>query len=257
MEQAKTRETDVRAREREECERALAVSHDMRIIACGGAGCNIGEHIASAMPHVTLTYLNSDEASLGRAKTGKVVQVGKDVTFGRSAVYPEVGEACAARCEKEIRDALEGADLAIVVAGLGGGIGSGAAPYVAKLANSMGISTFGIAILPFAAEGPRRASALQTLKAMKDETNLTIAIDNENLLRVKDLDFNRGMHLVNEGALKIVQNFEEHLVKEYIHARLNEMELEDARLESGLVTVSDAGGSLPQGGRATAAPRYQ
>ncbi|MFH0816775.1 MAG: hypothetical protein V1934_08200 [Methanobacteriota archaeon] len=234
----KTRESDVRARERDECKRALAVNHDMRIIACGGAGCNLGEYIASNMPHVPVTYLNSDGASLARAKSGKVVQVGRDLTFGKSAIYPEVGEACAARCDGEIREALSGADMAIVVAGLGGGVGSGAAPYVAEVAKSMGISTFGIVVLPFSAETPRRATAMDSLRKLKSSTNLTIAIDNENLLRVKDLDFVKGMDLINQGALKIVQNFEEHLNKEYIRERLNEMEREDALQQSGMVTVS-------------------
>jgi cell division GTPase FtsZ len=247
MTPAQTSETDVRAREREECRRALSVSHDMRIIACGGAGCNLGEYIAGEMPHVTVTYLNSDEASLTRAKSGKVVQVGRDLTFGKSALYPEVGEACAARCDKEVRDALDGADMAIVVAGLGGGVGSGAAPYVANVAKSMGISTFGIVVLPFAAESQRRSVAMESLARMKLATNLTIAIDNEKLLRVKDVDFVKGMHIVSEGALKIVQNFEEHLKKEYIRERLNELEREDSAAASGMVTLRDAGPGVADG----------
>ncbi len=248
MTPAKTPETDLRAREREECKRALAVNHDMRIIACGGAGCNLGEHIASAMPHVPVTYLNSDGASLARAKTGKVVQVGRDLTFGKSAIYPEVGEACAARCDSEIRDALEGADLAIVVAGLGGGVGSGAAPYVAKVAKSMGIATFGVVVLPFRAEESRRATAMDALDRMHASTMKTIAIDNENLLRVKNLDFGSGMSVINEGALKIVQHFEEHLNKEYMRARLNEMEREDSRAEANMVSVSDSAPAAPSPG---------
>lgn len=241
----KTRESDVRAREREECKRALAVNHDMRIIACGGAGCNLGEHIASAMPHIPVTYLNSDGTSLARAKTGKVVQVGRDLTFGKSAIYPEVGEACAAKCDSEIREALDGADLAIVVAGLGGGVGSGAAPYVASIAKSMGIATFGVVVLPFKAEESRRATAMEALNRMHASTLKTIAMDNESLLRVKNLDFASGMNVINEGALKIVQHFEEHIRKEYIRDRLNEMEREDARAEASMVSVSDSRPNAP------------
>jgi len=243
----KTRESDIRARERDECKRALAVNHDMRIIACGGAGCNLGEYIASRMPHVPVTYLNSDGASLARAKSGKVVQVGRDLTFGKSAVYPEVGEACAARCDTEIREALDGANMAIVVAGLGGGVGSGAAPYVADVAKSMGISTFGIVVLPFAAEMPRRATAMEALKKMKGSTSLTIAMDNENLLRVKDLDFSKGMDIINEGALKIVQSFEEHLKKEYLREHLNQMEREDSIAQPGMVTMNGSNFQASQG----------
>ncbi|MFH0815523.1 MAG: hypothetical protein V1934_01725 [Methanobacteriota archaeon] len=186
-------ESDVMSRERDECKRELTWNHGLRIIACCDAGYKPDKHITSALPNITATYLNSDWASLTKAKSGKVVQVGRDRTFGKSAVYPGVGEACTARCDAEIRKALNGADMAIVVAGLGGGVGSGAAPYVADVAKSMGIFTFDIVVLPFAAEAPRRAAAMEYLKRMKGSTNLTIAMDNENLHRAKGLGFCKDM----------------------------------------------------------------
>lgn len=251
---AENRESEVRARERESYLRELAVEHDMRIIACGGAGCNVGEYIVGKMPHVPITYLNSDESSLKRAKSGKVVQVGRDVTYGRSALYPEVGEACAARCEKEIREALEGADMAIVVAGLGGGVGSGAAPYVASVANEMGIATFGIVVLPFVAERGRRSVAIDALAKMKERTSLTVAIDNEMLTRVKDVSMDQAFHVVNEGALRIVQNFEENLKKEFMREELNEMERADASGAGVSFGVSDSGRGGAQRGETPVAP---
>jgi len=251
---AENRESEVRARTREAFLRELAVEHDMRIIACGGAGCNVGEYIAERMPHVPVTYLNSDEGSLKRAKSGKVVQVGRDVTFGRSALYPEVGEACAARCEKDIREALDGADMAIVVAGLGGGVGSGAAPYVASLANSMGIATFSVVVLPFSAEKSRRTVAMDTLAKMKQITHLTVAIDNDTLLKLSSISMDQAFNVVNDGALKIVQNLEEHLKKEFLRAELEEMERADAAEPGSGFSVSEYGRNGSQRGETPFAP---
>jgi cell division protein FtsZ len=228
MTQVENQESEVRARQMEAYRSDLAVENDLRIVACGGAGCNVGEYIAERLPRVPITYLNSDEASLKRARSGKVVQVGRDVTFGKSAIYPEVGEACVERCEGDIRDALDGASMAIVVAGLGGGVGSGAAPYVASLAKSMGIAPFGIVILPFEAEKGRRGVALETLAKMKGVTKNVIAIDNQSLLRLKDVPIDQGFTIVNQGALKVVQGLEDSLRKEFLRQELVDLERSEA-----------------------------
>jgi cell division protein FtsZ len=127
----------------------------IKIIGVGGAGGNAVSHMASSgMPAFEFICANTDAQALSSTQTEKRIQLGESGLGAGSD--PMVGRESAVRERTIIADALKGADMLFITAGMGGGTGTGAAPVVAEVARELGILTVGVVSKPFEFEGPRR-----------------------------------------------------------------------------------------------------
>jgi cell division protein FtsZ len=131
---------------------------------------------------------NTDVQALKNSKAETVIQLGPKYTRGLGAgSQPEVGQKSAEESEQAIRDALEGADMVFITAGMGGGTGTGAAPIVAKIAKDLGALTVGVVTRPFSFEGPKRGRfAAEGISALKENVDTLLIISNNRLLEVVD-----------------------------------------------------------------------
>jgi len=159
----------------------------IKVIGIGGAGCNaVNNMIRSGLKGVEFITANTDSQALGSTSAEKKLQLGLQLTRGLGAgANPAIGEGAAKESEKEIRQALEGADMVFVTAGMGGGTGSGAAPIAAQIAKEMGILTVGVVTKPFLFEGKKRMNSAETaIDSLKREVDTLITIPNQRLLAV-------------------------------------------------------------------------
>ena len=123
---------------------------------------------------------------LDRAKTEYRIQLGTETTQGLGAgARPDIGAAAAEESAAEIKEALHGAHMVFVAAGMGGGTGTGAAPVVARLAREAGILTVGVVTKPFGFEGTRRMNVAEGgVEAIRENVDTLIVVPNQNLFRV-------------------------------------------------------------------------
>lgn len=179
------------------------------VVGCGGAGTNIVHGIYWKSNRVDTVVVNTDEGHLRRVDAHKKVLIGKDVTFGNDAGgFPEVGEHCAEKARDVLREALRGYDIVFVVAGMGGGTGTGVAPVVASVAKEMNAVTFALPILPFDHEGPsRRKSALDGATKLRECADFTIVLDNNKLADVAGgLPLSEALKIVDRSVMRIVDS---------------------------------------------------
>ncbi|PJJ99718.1 cell division protein FtsZ [Lysobacteraceae bacterium NML03-0222] len=165
----------------------MAPNAVIKVIGVGGGGGNTVAHmVASQLQGVELITANTDAQALGSSGTQLQLQLGSNVTKGLGAgANPEVGRQAALEDRERIMDALQGADMVFITAGMGGGTGTGAAPVVAQLAKEMGILTVAVVTKPFPFEGRRRMQvALKGIEELAQHVDSLITIPNEKLLTV-------------------------------------------------------------------------
>jgi cell division protein FtsZ len=155
------------------------------VFGCGGGGQNTVTRLAEmGVEGATTVSINTDAKHLTVGKADKKILVGKELTRGLGAGgYPEIGRKAAEESRNEIKEALEGVDLAFVTVGLGGGTGTGAAPVVAEIAKSMGAIVIGVATMPFKIEGARIGKAEEGLAKLRATCDTVIVIENDRLLK--------------------------------------------------------------------------
>ena len=131
---------------------------------------------------------NTDVQALKNSKAETVIQLGPKYTRGLGAgSQPEVGQKAAEESEQLLQEALEGADMVFITAGMGGGTGTGAAPVVAKIAKDLGALTVGVVTRPFSFEGPKRGRfAAEGIAQLKENVDTLLIISNNRLLEVVD-----------------------------------------------------------------------
>ena len=131
---------------------------NIKVVGVGGGGGNaVNRMIRSGLSGVEFWLLNTDLQALAQGQTKNRIQLGSSSTQGLGAGNdPSVGEKAAEEAHQEITQALDGADMVFVTAGMGGGTGTGAAPVVAKIAKELGILTVGVVTKPFTLEGRKR-----------------------------------------------------------------------------------------------------
>ncbi len=159
----------------------------IKVVGVGGGGCNAVDSMFDlGVQNVDFHVVNSDLQALKRSKCPNRIQIGSELTLGRGCgADPRLGQKCMEDAREIMIDALQGADIVFVTAGLGGGTGTGAAPVVAAIAKEMGILTVSIVTRPFKFEGPRRMrSAGGGLERMREGSDTVIVINNERLLDV-------------------------------------------------------------------------
>jgi cell division protein FtsZ len=177
------------------------------VVGCGGAGSNIVHGIYWKSNRVDTVAVNTDENRLRVVDAHKKVLIGKDVTFGRDAGgFPEVGEHCAEKAKEVLKEALRGYDIVFVVAGMGGGTGTGVAPVVASVARDLNAVTFAVPILPFDAEGqPRRQTATEGILKLKESADFTIVLDNNKLMGLaSELPMAEALKIVDKSVMRII-----------------------------------------------------
>ena len=178
----------------------------IKVVGVGGGGNNIVRCVREKYDlDITLIGLNSDLRQLNTLhKQGiTVLPVGEKLTNGRgTGGRVELGEQAARGSEKQIRALLEGTDLVVIVATMGGGFGTGAAPVVAEIAQEMGILSIGVVTTPFHFEMARKIQTAQAgIAQMQGYTDAFITIRNDNLLKIapdRNLSFVDAFSLADE-----------------------------------------------------------
>ena len=161
----------------------------IKVIGVGGGGGNaINRMVSSGVQGVEFIAVNTDKQVLTFSKATHKIQIGEKVTGGRGAgARPEMGLKAAEESRDAIVDALNGANMVFITAGMGGGTGTGAAPATAEIAKSNGILTVGIVTKPFAFEGKRRMQQAEAgIAELAQHVDSLIVIPNERLKLVSD-----------------------------------------------------------------------
>ena len=159
----------------------------IKVIGVGGGGCNaVNTMIRSGLQGVEYIVANTDSQALVANLAGTKIQLGGNVTKGLGAgANPEVGRKAAIEDYERISEALVGADMIFITAGMGGGTGTGAAPVIAKLAREMGALTVGVVTKPFVFEGKKRSrQAEEGIRSLEESVDSLICIPNQRLLQL-------------------------------------------------------------------------
>lgn len=182
----------------------------IKVVGVGGGGGNaVNRMIKSGLSGVEFWLMNTDLQVLEFGQTKNKIQLGSKSTAGLGAGgNPSVGEKAAEEAQQEITEALDGADMVFITAGMGGGTGTGAAPVVAKIAKELGILTIAVVTKPFSWEGRKRQNqAVQGLEKLREAVDAVIVIPNDKLLQVVDrqVSLTESFIIVDEVLLRGVQ----------------------------------------------------
>lgn len=159
----------------------------IKVVGVGGGGGNAVRHMLNSdIEGVEFICANTDAQALRNLDAKQVIQLGSNITKGLGAgANPEVGRQAAMEDRDRIADAISGADMVFITAGMGGGTGTGAAPIVAEVARELGILTVAVVTKPFMFEGGKRMSVAEVgLRDLEENVDSLITIPNEKLLAV-------------------------------------------------------------------------
>jgi cell division protein FtsZ len=181
----------------------------IKVIGVGGGGGNaVNRMISARVEGVEFIVANTDRQALQLSQAPVKLQLGTKLTAGLGAgANPDIGRKAALEDSEKIIEALEGADMVFVTAGLGGGTGTGAAPVIASLASEMGALTVAVVTRPFGFEGKRRmAQSERGMQELLDSVDTMIVIPNEKLLAVaKDAGFFESFRIADDVLRQGVQ----------------------------------------------------
>ena len=161
----------------------------IKVIGVGGGGGNaVNRMIESGVRRVEFIVANTDLQVLNNSKADVKIQIGINLTDGLGAgAKPEIGREAAVESKKELEAALSGADMIFITCGMGGGTGTGAAPVIAEIAQSLGALTVAIVTKPFGFEGKKRMeNALHGIEELKKHVDTLIVIPNDRLREIID-----------------------------------------------------------------------
>ncbi|ASF39319.1 cell division protein FtsZ [Halobacillus halophilus] len=161
----------------------------IKVIGVGGGGSNaVNRMIEHGVQGVEFIAVNTDAQALNLSKAEVKMQIGGKLTRGLGAgANPEVGRKAAEESKEQLEEALQGADMVFVTAGMGGGTGTGAAPVIAQVAKELGALTVGVVTRPFTFEGRKRSTqAAGGIEGLKGSVDTLIVIPNDRLLEIVD-----------------------------------------------------------------------
>ena len=186
----------------------------IKVIGVGGGGSNAVQHMLSAsVEGVDFICANTDAQALKTCTVPVTLQMGTNITKGLGAgANPDVGRQAAQEDCERIKEALQGADMVFITAGMGGGTGTGATPVVAQLARELGILTVAVVTKPFPFEGKKRMEvAMRGIRELSDTVDSLITIPNEKLLTVlgKSASLLDAFRAANDVLLGAVQGIAE------------------------------------------------
>jgi cell division protein FtsZ len=169
--------------------RALDTLPPIKVVGVGGGGSNAVARMAlEKIPGVELLAVNTDAQALMNVAADVQIRIGDKLTKGLGAGGdPMRGQRAAEESREEIKDAIRGAEMVFVTAGMGGGTGTGAAPIVAEVARETGALTIGVVTRPFSFEGTKRGQrADEGLDRLAEKVDTLIVIPNDRLLALCD-----------------------------------------------------------------------
>jgi cell division protein FtsZ len=190
----------------------------IKVIGVGGGGGNAVKHmIDNKVEGVDFICANTDAQALSDISSKTVLQLGGDITKGLGAgANPDIGRAAAMEDRDRIAEALRGADMVFITAGMGGGTGTGGAPVVAEVARELGILTVAVVTRPFAFEGKKRLNiAMEGLAELEQHVDSLITIPNEKLLEVlgKNTSLLDAFREANDVLLGAVQGIADLIIR--------------------------------------------
>jgi cell division protein FtsZ len=229
----------------------------IKIIGCGGGGCNtINRCVDAGIQGAQLCAINTDAKHLLTVRAPRKILIGKTRTRGLGAgARPEVGEESARESDMEIRDFLTNANIAFVTAGMGGGTGTGSAHYVANIAkNQVRALTIGVVTLPFKAEGTvRMENALSGLNKLRQVCDTTIVIPNDKLLElVPKLPVDAAFKVADEVLMQTIKGLTEIITKPGL-VNLDYADIQTVMNEGGVAFVGIGEANLDADNRVKAA----
>ncbi|MCF6464105.1 cell division protein FtsZ [Clostridium sp. Cult1] len=161
----------------------------IKVVGVGGGGNNaVNRMIDCGVRGIDFIAVNTDRQALYSSRAEQKLQIGEKLTKGLGAgANPEIGMKAAEENRNEITEALKGADMVFITAGMGGGTGTGAAPIIAEVAKELGILTVGVVTKPFTFEGRRRLiHAEKGIEELKTKVDTLVTIPNDRLLQVAE-----------------------------------------------------------------------
>ena len=186
-----------------EFENNVEYSAKIKVIGVGGGGTNaVTSMVKDNLRGVEFSVANTDIQSLDSCKCPDKIQIGVELTRGLGAgSNPDMGKRAAEESENLIRDALHGADMVFITAGMGGGTGTGAAPIISRIAREIGALTVGVVTKPFGFEGRKRAKQADAgIQELRNSVDTLIVIPNQKLLSFvsKQTSFTGAFGLVDD-----------------------------------------------------------
>ncbi len=186
----------------------------IKVLGLGGAGCNTINHLMEMeLPGIDCIAANTDMQVLDQSKAPKRIQLGPILTRGLgSGGDPKIGEKAAEESLNDLNDALAGADLVFLTAGMGGGTGTGATPVAAHLALSLGSLVISIVSTPFAFEsGKRQTNAREGIALLRPYSDTLIIVPNDRLLQISpvDLPMEMAFRLSDDVLRQSIQSISE------------------------------------------------
>ena len=161
----------------------------IKVLGVGGGGSNaVNRMAAERIPGVELIAINTDGQALMQVKSDMQIRIGDRLTKGLGAGGdPAKGARAAEESREELREAVRGAEMVFVTAGMGGGTGTGASPIVAEVAREAGALTIGVVTRPFSFEGGKRSQRAEDgIDNLRDKVDTLIVIPNDRLLDLSD-----------------------------------------------------------------------
>ena len=201
----------------------------IKVIGVGGAGVNtVNRMIKNGLTGVELWIMNADNQILQASDCENKLQLGKKTLKGISAGGDiSLGEIAAKESEQDIKKALDGADIVFIIAGLGGGTGTGATPVITKIAKDMGILTVVFDSIPFSFEGKKRKKQAEFgLKELQKSADAISVIQNDKLLNVinSQSSLAEAFSIVDENISRVIQSISDEINNpSIIHAEFKQI----------------------------------
>jgi cell division protein FtsZ len=185
---------------------------NIKVFGCGGAGCNMITWLFNkGINGATVYGLNTDALHLSITKADEKILIGKELTRGLGCGgFPAKGREAAKESVSEIKKAVSGADMVFVLAGMGGGTGTGSAPVVAQMAKEAGSVVIGVVTMPWEMEKARIDKAEFGLQELRDATDTTIVLDNNRLTDIAgNLPIEQAFAVANELVSTMIKGIVE------------------------------------------------
>lgn len=187
--------------------RDTVIEPRVAVVGIGGAGCNVVDNVYWDFASADTIAINTDRAALDAVSADRKLFICKNVTKGQGTGGDALlGRRCAQAHIDDIRDALEGHDIVFIVAGMGGGTGTGAAPVVAEIAQRMNLITFSIAINPFSFESARGRAAIGGMNHLRAVCPMTVSVENDLISQIRpDMVLNEAYRTINRSIISFMK----------------------------------------------------
>ncbi|MDD3399090.1 MAG: cell division protein FtsZ [Candidatus Methanomethylophilaceae archaeon] len=204
----------------------LSVEPRVAVVGIGGAGCNIINDIYwTGDSGIETMAINMDRKALSELGAHRTINICRRVTRGEGAKGdPDLGRSCGKAHMDEIEEALQGYDVVFIVAGMGGGTGTGVAPVVAEICRRLNQITFAVLINPFSFETARSRVAREGLRRMRQTGCINVVVDNDMLLKaMPDATMDAAFREANQSILGFINGTTQKVKQRFI-AQLDDMD---------------------------------